>query len=194
MDYDVGVCASTVAKIIDWKHVANVYNSGFLETVTKYSHLKSFRHRFFKRSEGVEEPIVVEVQVVFHVSDNSSPEQMSSKGLPVLPAVCEPAIDEPGNEMSSLNNPAPPTLVPKHLLHAGGQVVPDEHGGHGSGGGVQVFPRWKMHSVSAVEQATTKCSCPDHKITGVDAKEGKGEDGLAEIEKTVEEDKFQVDS
>ena len=136
MDYDVGVCASTVAKIIDWKHVANVYNSGFLETITKYSHLKSFRHRFFKRSEGVEEPIVVEVQVVFHMSDYSSPEQMSSKGLPVLPAVCEPTIDEPGDEMSSLNNPAPPPLVPKHLLHAGGQVVPDEHGGHGSGGGV----------------------------------------------------------
>ena len=51
-----------------------------------------------------------------------------------------------------------------------------------------------MHSVSAVEQSTTKCSCPDHQITGVDAKEGKGEDRLPKIKEPVEKDEFQVDS
>ena len=51
-----------------------------------------------------------------------------------------------------------------------------------------------MHSVSAVEQSTTKCSCPDHKIPCIDAKQGEGEDGLAEVEEPIEEDQLQIDS
>ena len=51
-----------------------------------------------------------------------------------------------------------------------------------------------MHPVSAIEQATTKCSCPNHQVSCVDAKQGESEDGLAEVEKPIEEDKLQIDS
>ena len=51
-----------------------------------------------------------------------------------------------------------------------------------------------MHSISAIEEAAPKSSCPDHKIPCIDAKQGEGEDGLAEVEEPIEEDQLQIDS
>ena len=114
-------------------------NSGLLDA--KYSHLKSFWQRLLQGFEGVEKSVVIEIKVVFHMSDHPPPEKVSSKRLPVLPAVGETTIDQPCYQVSTLNHTSPPALVPKHLLHTCRQVVPYEHGRHSPGRGVQVFPR-----------------------------------------------------
>lgn len=170
----------------------NHNNSGIL--VAKYSHLKSFRNRLLEGSEGVQEPVVVEIKVVFHMSDHPSPQKMSSKGLSVLPAVGETAFNQPCDQVSALNYTSPPTLITKHLFHASSQMVSYEHSRDGPSGGIKVFPRRQVHPVSAIEQAATKCSCSYHQVTCIDAKQGKSEDGLAEVEEAIEEDKLEIDS
>jgi len=168
------------------------HNSGFL--VTKYSHLKSFRHRLLKGFEGVQKPVIIEIKVVFYMSYNPSPKKVSSKGLSVLPAVGETALDQPCYQVSTLNYTSPPALIAKHLFHTCSQVVPYEHGRDSSGGGVKVLPRRQMYPVSAIEQAATECSRSYHQVPCIDAKQGESEDGLAEVEKPIEEDQFQIDS
>ena len=128
------------------------------------------------------------------MSYNPSPEKVSSEGLSVLPRVGQTALHQPCYQVSSLYDTPPPALITKDLFHARGKVMPYEHGRDSPGGRIEVLPRRQMHTVSAIEQATTKCSCPNYQVPCIDPKQGESEDGLAQVEKPVKEDKLQIDS
>ena len=87
---------------------------------------------------------VVEVEMIINMSDDSPSEEMPTKLLSVLPGEDETSLQEPGNQLGPSEDPAvEPHVVAdvvQGLVHAGRQVVLDEHCGHGPGSLVQVFP------------------------------------------------------
>ena len=96
------------------------------------------------REEGVDIMTVVEVQVIINMSDNSPPQEVATKLLPVLSGEDEASLQEPGHQLGPGEDPAVEphvvTEVVEGLVHAGRQVVLDEHRGDGPGSLVQVFP------------------------------------------------------
>ena len=87
---------------------------------------------------------VVEVEMIINMSDDSPSEEMPTKLLSVLPGEDETSLQEPGNQLGPSEDPAVEphvvTEVVEHLVHAGRQVVLDEHRGDSPGSLVQVFP------------------------------------------------------
>ena len=96
--------------------------------------------------EGVDIMTVVEIQMIIDVSDDSPSHEVATKLLAVLPGEHEASLQEPGHQLLPGHGPAvlPHVVadVVEDLVHAGRQVVLDEHGGDGPGGLVQVFPGW----------------------------------------------------
>ena len=99
------------------------------------------------RKEGVDVVPVVEVQMVVNVTNHSTSEQVTTKLLSVLSGEDEASLQEPGHQLGPSEDPAVlphvVTDVVQDLVHAGRQVVLDEHRGHGPGSLVQVFPGWQ---------------------------------------------------
>ena len=87
---------------------------------------------------------VVEVEMIINMSDDSPSEEMPTKLLSVLPGEDETSLQEPGNQLGPSEDPAVEphvvTEVVEGLVHAGRQVVLDEHRGDGPGGLVKVLP------------------------------------------------------
>ena len=96
------------------------------------------------REEGVDIVTVVEVQMIINMPDDSPPQEVTTKLLPVLSGEHQTSLQEPGHQLGPSEDPAVEphvvTEVVEHLVHAGRQVVLDEHRGHGPGGLVQVLP------------------------------------------------------
>ena len=94
---------------------------------------------------------VVEIQMIINMSDDSPSQQVTTKLLPVLSGEDETSLQEPGHHLCPSHDPAVVphvvTDVVEDLVHAGSQVMLDEHGGHGPGSLVQVFPGWQ-HNLS----------------------------------------------
>ena len=90
---------------------------------------------------------VVEIQVIINMPDDSAPEEMATKLLAVLSGEDEASLQEPGHQLGPGEDPAvlPHVVadVVQGLVHAGRQVVLDEHRGHSPGGLVQVLPGWQ---------------------------------------------------
>ena len=94
---------------------------------------------------------VVEIQMIINMSDDSPSQEVTAKLLPVLSGEDEASLQEPGHQLCSSHDPA---VVPhvvadvvEDLVHAGRQVMLDEHRGDSPGGLVQVFPGWQ-HNLS----------------------------------------------
>ena len=94
--------------------------------------------------EGVDIMTVVEIQMIIDVSDDSPSQEVTTKLLAILPGEDEASLQEPGHQLCPGHGPAVlphvVTDVVQDLVHAGRQVVLDEHRGHRPGGLVQVFP------------------------------------------------------
>ena len=90
---------------------------------------------------------VVEIQMIINVSDDSPSQEVTTKLLPVLSGEHEASLQEPGHQLGPGHDPAvEPHVVAdvvEDLVHAGRQVVLDEHRGDGPGSLVQVFPGWQ---------------------------------------------------
>ena len=96
------------------------------------------------REEGVDIMTVVEVQMIINMPDYSPPQEVTTKLLPVLSGEHEASLQEPGHQLCPGHDPAVVphvvTDVVEDLVHAGRQVVLDEHRGDSPGSLVQVFP------------------------------------------------------
>ena len=90
---------------------------------------------------------VVEVEMVVNVTDHSTSEKVTTKLFSVLSGEDETSLQEPGHQLGPSEDPAvlPHVVadVVQGLVHAGRQVVLDEHRGHSPGGLVQVLPGWQ---------------------------------------------------
>lgn len=82
--------------------------------------------------------------MVVNVTDHSTSEKVTTKLFPVLPGEDQASLQEPGHQLAPRHDPVVlphvVTDVVKDLVHGGGEVVLDEHGGHRPGGLVQVLP------------------------------------------------------
>ena len=87
---------------------------------------------------------IIEIQVIINVPDDSPPQKMTTKLLAVLSGEDKASLQEPGHQLGPSEDPAVEphvvTEVVEHLVHAGRQVVLDEHRGDSPGSLVQVFP------------------------------------------------------
>ena len=106
--------------------------------------------------ESIHISVIIEVEMIVHVSEDATSQQMTSKDFSILPGQHQTSLLEPGDQLlASDHGPVQPHVdceVVEDLAHAGLHVVLDEHGGHGPGGLVQVLPGGQHNLLPAIQQ------------------------------------------